>query len=90
MLYYLCLLLVLAGTFNCLSNVYSNRLTILRKTKVQLYIYLLVLFVCYLISLYLTTKFSIQGLLTSYLLSMIIQYVLFVFVFKKYIKEVKK
>lgn len=82
--------LVLAGTFNCLSNVYSNGLTILRKTKVQLYIYLSVLFVCYFISLYLTTKFSIQGLLTSYLLSMIIQYVLFVFVFKKYIKEVRK
>lgn len=82
--------LVLAGTFNFLSSVYSNELTILKKTKEQIYIYLLVLFVCYFISLYLTTKFSIQGLLTSYLLSMIIQYVLFVFVFKKYIKEVKK
>lgn len=37
--------LVLAGTFNCLSSVYSNGLTILRKTKEQIYIYLLVLFV---------------------------------------------
>lgn len=62
----------------------------IKKNKRQLYIYLSVLFVCYFISLYLTTKFSIQGLLTSYLLSMIIQYVLFVFVFKKYIKEVRK
>ncbi len=75
-------LLILAGSFNGLSSIYSNALTILRITKKQFDIYVLVLVLNFILSYFLSKIFNLNGIFISLLLVMLLQYILFYIVYK--------
>ena len=75
-------LLILAGSFNGLSSIYSNALTILRITKKQFDIYVLVLILNFILSYFLSKIFNLNGVFISLLLVMLLQYILFYIIYK--------
>lgn len=84
--------LIVAGTLNSITAILSNALTILRETKIQFYMYILVLF----IEIVVLTNFynnDLTRLIWCFVSSMIIQIILFYTIFitckRKKIKEEK-
>lgn len=81
------LLLILAGFFNVITLIFSTVLTIIRKTKIQVVLYLITLLISIVSSIYFTQNFQLNGAIISYFLVALIQSLLFVFfsyyVFKK-------
>lgn len=79
-------ILIIAGTFNGITSIYSNALTIYRKTKEQFNILLITLIFNFIFSYFSSIKFSLNGIIYSLLISMILQTILF---YKTYIKTTK-
>ncbi len=77
-------LLILAGTFNGLSSIYSNVLTIMRRTKELFNSYIVVLILNILLSYILSLYLNLNGVVLALMFSMIIQYLLFIMIIKKY------
>ena len=78
--------LILAGTFNGITSIYSNALTIFRKTKEQFNILIITLIINFIFSYIFSICFNLNGVIISLLISMIIQTLLF---YKTYIKTAK-
>ena len=70
-------LLILAGTFNGITTIYSNALTIFRKTKDQFNFYVIVLIINIIFSYIASVKFGLNGIITALTMSMLIQSILF-------------
>ena len=70
-------LLILSGTFNSLTSIYSNILTILRQTKIQFNIYIIVLIINTIFSYILSKFYGLYGIFFALLIAMFIQYILF-------------
>ena len=70
-------LLILAGTFNGITTIYSNALTIFRKTKEQFNYYVVVLIINLVVSYLTSLKFGLNGVIGSLMISMLIQSILF-------------
>ena len=70
-------LLILAGTFNGITTVYSNALTIFRKTKDQFNFYVIVLIINIIFSYIASVKFGLNGIIAALTMSMLIQSILF-------------
>jgi O-antigen/teichoic acid export membrane protein len=70
-------LLILAGTFNGITTIYSNALTIFRKTKDQFNFYVIVLIINIIFSYITSVKFGLNGIIAALTMSMLIQSILF-------------
>ena len=70
-------LLILAGTFNGITTIYSNALTIFRKTKEQFNYYVVVLIINLVVSYLASLNFGLNGVIGSLMISMLIQSILF-------------
>lgn len=70
-------LLILAGTFNGITTIYSNALTIFRKTKEQFNYYVVVLIINLVVSYLTSLNFGLNGVIGSLMISMLIQSILF-------------
>ncbi len=70
-------LLILAGTFNGITTIYSNALTIFRKTKDQFNFYVIVLIINIIFSYIASVKFGLNGIIAALTMSMLIQSILF-------------
>jgi O-antigen/teichoic acid export membrane protein len=75
--------LILAGTFNGLSSIYSNVITIIRKTKELFNSYIIVLVSSVILSYILSMYMNLNGVVIALMISMIIQYILFVLIMKR-------
>ena len=71
------LVFIVAGTFNVLTVILSNLLTIYRKTKLQVFLYLSVLIFGITISIIATIHLGMNGAVFSYFMIMFFQYMLF-------------
>ena len=77
------LILILAGLFNGLTTIFSNILTIMRKTKCQ--------FITYIFSLILNIAFGfigaslydLKGIFTGLMLAMVLQFIMFLLLYFK-------
>ena len=67
----------MSGTFNSLTSIYSNILTILRQTKIQFNIYIIVLIINTIFSYILSKFYGLYGIFFALLIAMFIQYILF-------------
>lgn len=80
--YLLSLIIILIGTtFYALSAYLSNCLIIFRKTKIQLFIYLVVAIFGIVISRVLVRKYSFIGGIYSYLLIMLLLFIIYIITF---------
>lgn len=80
--YLLSLIIILIGTtFYALSAYLSNCLIIFRKTKIQLFIYLVVAIFGIVISRVLVSKYSFIGGIYSYLLIMLLLFIIYIITF---------
>ena len=70
-------LLILAGTFNGITTIYSNALTIFRKTKEQFNYYVVVLIINLVVSYLASLNFGLNGVIAALTMSMLIQSILF-------------
>jgi O-antigen/teichoic acid export membrane protein len=70
-------LLILAGTFNGLTTIYSNALTIFRKTKEQFNYYVVTLIINLVVSYLASLNFGLNGVIAALTMSMLIQSILF-------------
>ncbi len=78
------LLLILGGaTVYTVSSVLSNGMIVLRKTKVQLYIYITTAFFALFISYKMVGLFGFDGAIYSYLIIMIMLLILYIIAFAK-------
>ncbi|MBQ8891797.1 MAG: lipopolysaccharide biosynthesis protein [Bacilli bacterium] len=76
------LLIVLAGaTLYTIASVLSNGLIILRKTKVQLYIYIITSILAFILSSKLVKLFNFNGAIYSYLIIMVTLLILYIIYF---------
>ena len=66
--------LILAGTFNGVTSIYSNALTIFRKTKEQFNILIITLIINFIFSYIFSICFNLNGVIISLLISMIIKH----------------
>ena len=82
-------LIIIAGMFNVFANYFSTFLTIMRYTKKQFYIYIIILLISCIL-LYIGSKFNFKAMFIVYLLSMIVQaFVFFVYYKFEFNKEKK-
>lgn len=81
------LIFIAAGTFNVLTVILSNLLTIYRKTKFQVLLYFFVLIFGIIISIYSTLNFGMSGAVLSYFMIMLFQFLVFI-VYYEYEKKV--
>ena len=89
-LYKIELLIIIFGSiFVALISVISSGLTIIQKNKIQMYIYILNSILTTIIAILLTDKFSIMGASITYLISMIVQFLISYLFYKIYIKKNK-
>ena len=70
-------LLIFAGTFNGITTIYSNALTIFRKTKEQFNYYVVVLIINLVVSYLASLNFGLNGVIAALTMSMLIQSILF-------------
>ena len=70
-------LLILAGTFNGLTTIYSTALTIFRETKKQFNYYVITLIINLVLSYLASINFGLNGIISSLMVSMLIQLILF-------------
>ena len=88
-LYKIELLIIIFGSiFVALISVISSGLTIIQKNKIQMYIYILNSILTTIIAILLTDKFSIMGASITYLISMIVQFLISYLFYKIYIKKI--
>ena len=80
-------ILITNGLFSGVSAIYSNVLTIMRNTKVQLFIYMFMCALNYFLSSFLGTLFGLRGIFMALTLTMLVQTIL---LFIKYKKELLK
>lgn len=76
-------ILILAGTLNGITTIFSNILVIFRETKKQFYAYSLVLIINLASSYLLSKSYGLNGLLYAIIITMIIQCLIFCFLYKK-------
>lgn len=76
------LVLILAGTFNSITNIFSNILTIFRETKQQFIIYSIILIVNLFITTIISNFYGLNGLLFGLMFVMLIQCFCFYLVYK--------
>ena len=70
----LCLALI-GGLFNAITSIYSNVLTVLRKTKIQLILYSCSCMMLALLTYFLS--FDLYGIFIAYMISMFVQMICF-------------
>lgn len=80
-------LIVLGATFVATVTVFSTALTTFRNTKDQFYIYIVISVVIYLLSGILVKLFDVQGAAYLYLLSTVLQFLLYYLDYKKHMKN---
>ena len=68
---------ILTGLLNAFTLIISNALTVMRKTKYQVYLYVITLILGIFSSYFLTKNFGFNGAIYSYLITMGIQFCLF-------------
>lgn len=83
-------ILILAGTFNSFSAVFSNVLVIARKMAIQLVLYLLVLLVGTIIIQLLSVKYGMNGIFIGFCFLMLFQFILFYFMYLLTLREMAK
>jgi O-antigen/teichoic acid export membrane protein len=81
-------LMVLAGIANAFSIILSMILTLMRKLKIQIAIYVFTFLFSIVISLYFTKENGIDGALVAFLFSMLFQFFLFLIIYKVNIKKI--
>lgn len=83
-------ILILSGTFNGISIVYSNLFVIIRKSKLQLAPFTITLLVSPIVVLYLSQKLGLYGVFYSLLITMFIQTMIFIIINNKILKKAFK
>jgi len=78
------LILILAGVFNGLTTIFSNVLTIIRKTKSQFIAYIISLIIDVIICFLLAKYYNLTGIFIGLMISMIIQFIIFYMLYRKY------
>lgn len=81
---------ILTGLFNAFTLIISNALTIMRRTKYQVYLYVITLVLGIVSSYILTKNYGFNGAIYSYLVTMGIQFGLFLIYFIVVIRRSKK
>ena len=81
---------IIIGLLNAFTLIISNALTVMRKTKYQVYLYLTTLVLGIASSYLLTKNYGFNGAINSYLITMGIQFLLFLIYFIIVIKRSKK
>ena len=81
---------ILTGLFNAFTLIISNALTVMRKTKYQVYLYIITLVLGILSSYLLTKNYGFNGAIYSYLITMGLQFCLFLVYFIIVIRRSKK
>lgn len=81
---------ILIGLLNAFTLIISNALTVMRKTKYQVYIYITTLILGIVSSYLLTKNYGFNGAINSYLITMGIQFSLFLVYFTIVLKRRKK
>lgn len=81
---------IIIGLFNAFTLIISNALTVMRKTKYQVYLYLTTLSLGIISSYLLTKNYGFNGAIYSYLFIMGIQFSLFLIYYVLVIKRSKK
>lgn len=84
------LLAILGGTFNVFTSIISVNLTVMRETKKQFLFYLITFLLGTILSYYIISKLKMDGVFLSYLLTMFIQFILFLGLFSYKFKQNKK
>lgn len=77
------LLILLGATIYTIASVLSNGMIVLRKTKVQLYIYIITAIFAFILSYNMVNSFGFNGAIYSYLLIMILLLILYIAAFIK-------
>lgn len=83
------LIVVIGGMFNVIASIFSTMLTIMRKTRVQFYLYLIVFVVGTLVSIIIINNNNFYGPFISYLFIMALESILFYIAFKRYFYDKK-
>ena len=81
---------ILTGLFNAFTLIISNALTVMRKTKYQVYLYIITLTLGIVSSYLLTKNYGFNGAIYSYLITMGLQFCLFLTYFIIVIRRSKK
>ena len=80
---------IIIGLLNAFTLIISNALTVMRKTKYQVYLYVITLTLGIITSYLLTKNYGFNGAINSYLITMSIQFCLFLIYFYSVIKRSK-
>ena len=72
------LIIILGACLYTIATVFSNSLIVIRKTKIQFYIYLSVTFVSYVISDLIIKRYGFTGAVYSYLIMMMVLLILYI------------
>lgn len=84
------IILIVSGTFNGIIVILSNLLTIARKTKIQLYIYIMISILNMFLSYFLSKAYSLYGIFFALVISIFIQLLcLTIVVYIKIIRNIK-
>ncbi len=74
-------LLILIGTLNGITSLLSSILSILREIKIQFYMFFSIMLISIIISYFVTSIYSMYGLIVSFLITMCIQLLVFSIIF---------
>ncbi len=81
--------IIIGGMFNGLTTIFSTYLTIMRKTKIQFLLYLIIIILEIILCYYITKFIGFRGIFISFDIIMILQFILFVLIFIIYGKKEK-
>ena len=81
------MMIIVGSTLFALANAYSSVLVILKKNYLQMFIYLFVSVTSTIVGVILVSIYHLRGASISYLISMMLLYVLYYIVYKYYLKE---
>ena len=81
------MIIIISATFYSLSAVLSSALTIMKKNKIQLYIYLIASVISTIISYVLINMNGINGAVTAYSLTILIHFIMYYVVYKLELKK---
>lgn len=86
--YLLSFLIIICGAcLYTISSIFSNSLIVIRKTKIQFYIYIFVSIISYVFSIYLIKQNGFTGAIYSYLIMMILLLILYIISFSVIINK---
>ncbi len=83
------IIVVLGGMFNIIATAYAMMLTIMRKTKIEFYIYLCIFLISIVITVLCIKYNQFYGAFAAYFITMFFEFAIFYIFYSKYIKELK-